>query len=166
MGPPSCQRKQASRFGVDRIVTPESMTSPGRLVEVNCKAFHSKKFFIDKTLDFCLIFLIASRSLMIRKLGFPIALSSALHLTACAAPQPGRFTGPGDNRAFLEARYQCLKETEQPVSGGYFGRHGGGFSSAVAPSCGAFLTCLATKGYTTDPNGSLQAPPGAGIKCT
>lgn len=92
---------------------------------------------------------------------------AAIAASTLAACSPGKFDGPSNatHKDFMAARYACLQETQHPVSSGYFGSYGGGFNSTVAPSCGAFTTCMALKGFTVNKKGSFQAPSETRINC-
>ena len=89
----------------------------------------------------------------------------AATLIGCATAPP-RISGPGDQNAFLKARYECLKEVPNTsVNSGYVGLYGGSTAGMTAPSCGALKSCMATKGYVDDPNGQFQIPADQGVKC-
>jgi hypothetical protein len=74
---------------------------------------------------------------------------------------------------FMKDRYQCVTETQQ--SNSYVDSTLGISRSDVKPSCGAFFSCLAAKGYlpsnTTDASqlnvpGFVYVPDGTGVSCT
>jgi len=74
---------------------------------------------------------------------------------------------------FMKDRYQCVTETQQ--SNSYVDSTLGIGRSEVRPSCSAFFSCLAAKGYlpsnTTDPNqlnapGFVYVPDGTRVSCT
>lgn len=93
-------------------------------------------------------------------------LLPTLLAVGCAAPQAPRYVGPGNQEAFLKARYQCFQEVQNmSMSAGSVGAYGGSYASMTAPSCGALSSCLATKGYTADPNGPFMTPQGTEIRC-
>ena len=96
--------------------------------------------------------------------GLVLAITTAT-LIGCATAPP-RISGPGDQNAFLQARYECLKEVPNAsVSSGYVGLYGGSPAGRTGPSCGALESCMALKGYVDDPNGKFQVPPGQGVNC-
>jgi hypothetical protein len=66
---------------------------------------------------------------------------------------------------FMQDRYECLQEAQQRVSGAAVTPYGGGATSRVVANCGVWLSCLGARGYTTDPNGDLFAPPGMAVYC-
>jgi hypothetical protein len=80
-------------------------------------------------------------------------------LTGCAAPN---YDGPGSFQDFVNARYQCVRETSARVSGAVVNESGGVANSQVMPSCSAFAACLASKGYYASQNGKFD-PNAAGI---
>jgi len=83
----------------------------------------------------------------------------AILMTGCAAP---RYDGPGSFQDFANARYQCVRETSARVSGAAVNQSGGAASSSVMPSCSAFASCLASKGYYESQSGRFD-PNTAGI---
>ena len=89
---------------------------------------------------------------------------AATTLIGCATPP--RVSGPGDQNAFLKARYECLKEVPNTaVNSGYVGLYGGSTAGMTAPSCGAIQSCMALKGYVNDPNGQFQIPQSQVVHC-
>lgn len=94
---------------------------------------------------------------------FKLLLISSLVsiLSGCAAVN---YDGPGSFQDFANARYQCLQETQQRISGGYINQSGGAATSQVMPSCSAFNSCLATKGYYQNQNGRFN-PNSIAIRC-
>lgn len=99
-----------------------------------------------------------------------ISAGLAIVVTTCTligcATAPPRISGPGDQNAFLQARYECLKEVPNTsVSSGYVGLYGGSTAGRTAPSCGAIESCMALKGYVNDPNGKFQVPQSQGVYC-
>jgi hypothetical protein len=103
-------------------------------------------------------------------------LSLLFSLVACA-PSYYRYTGPTNSsqQDFMNIRYQCLRETQQRVSGAFVNQYGGASSSTVMPTCSAFNACLASKGFyrsdTPDLNvfnqpGNFSVPQGAVINCS
>jgi len=95
-----------------------------------------------------------------------LVLVVAATLIGCATAQAPRISGPGDQNAFLKARYECLKEVPNTsVNSGYVGAYGGSTAGMTAPSCGALKSCMALKGYVDDPNGQFQIPKSQGVQC-
>ncbi len=101
---------------------------------------------------------------------FPLILIVALSLFGCQNTPSNYvdnrllFTGPGNIQEFMKVRYSCLQETGQRVSGGVAIQYGAAASSSVIPSCGAFNTCLASRGYFRNINGNLDVS-GIPISC-
>ncbi len=64
-------------------------------------------------------------------------VSALAGLTSCVS---SKYDGPGTQKQFLAARYQCLKEVQNisTAYGGY-GQFGGGFNVTTGPSCGALV---------------------------
>src|SRR5512133_860211 len=67
------------------------------------------------------------------------------------------------DQQFQADRYQCVRETQQPVQiadlqAGYYGTSGQ-VTSVVVPDCALFQQCLANRGYTRLDSGSLWASP-------
>ena len=107
--------------------------------------------------------LITFRKKEIKMKHYKIVLLSmfAALLTGCAAPH---YDGPGSFQDFANARYQCLRETQQRMSGATINQYGGSATSQVIPSCSAFNSCLATKGYYQSQNGKFN-PNSIAIRC-
>lgn len=88
--------------------------------------------------------------------------------------RPISYTKEGATQAdFMKDRYTCLQETQQRVeasrsaasaSGNFFGSRSS-TDSVVMPTCGAFASCLAAKGYFQDDEGELVIPKGTAIPC-
>ena len=106
-----------------------------------------------------------------------IALVMLVFMAGCeSGPSTMRFEGPGDFNAFLNARYQCARETTVRFSSGVAvgsasvnsvsgtGSSTASSSSAELPSCSMLDACLAAKGYFRNPNGRLDAS-SVGIRC-
>ena len=73
-----------------------------------------------------------------------------------------KFQGEGSLDDLVKARYKCLQETQQEAAtaSGY------NYDRKVLPSCGAFATCLATKGfYRDDKNGNIAVPSELAVQC-
>ena len=75
---------------------------------------------------------------------------------------------------FMKDRYACLQETQQRVADAYVNQTGGVATSQVMPTCSAWNSCLAARGYyradTTNLDdfrqpGSLSVPPGTVVYC-
>ena len=66
---------------------------------------------------------------------------------------------------FMKDRYECLQQAQQPVSGAYVNAYGGASSSQIVANGGVWISCLEARGYTTDPNGDLVAPPDMVVYC-
>jgi hypothetical protein len=66
---------------------------------------------------------------------------------------------------FMQDRYACLTQAEQPSSGSFFNAYGGAASSRIVASCGVYKACMGAKGYTLDPNGTLATPQGMEASC-
>jgi hypothetical protein len=86
---------------------------------------------------------------------FPLLL-----LTGCA---PAIYSGPSGAsfEDFAKARHMCYTSLSKESSG-YIDIYGGSYNEAV--SCGAFTSCLASKGYRENPNGGFSAE-GISINC-
>lgn len=89
-------------------------------------------------------------------------------------PQPLRFSHPTATiEQFLQDRYACYKDTEREqkhsfaggYANGYGANYGGSSNSTVMPSCGAFSSCLAARGYLRSPSGNLEVPEAAILRC-
>ena len=94
-----------------------------------------------------------------------LSVAVALALLSGCVTVP-RYAGSGKSQAdFMRDRYQCYQETQQRVSGAYVNRYGGAADSRVMPSCSAFSSCLAARGYYESERGNLVVPSGAGIQC-
>ena len=86
-------------------------------------------------------------------------------LAACAPPLT-RYTRPDTTQQqFLKDRYECLKQSEQRVSGAVVNPYGGAASSHERANCGLWYSCLAARGYVIDAAGDLAAPPGMAVPC-
>ena len=88
-------------------------------------------------------------------------LCPLLLLSGCA---PSIYSGPsgasfGD---FAEARHACYTSLTKEASG-YIDTYGGSYNEKV--SCGAFTSCLASKGFRKNPNGRFSAE-GISISCS
>jgi hypothetical protein len=88
-------------------------------------------------------------------------------VSSCVTP-PARFVSnvAASQDKFMQDRYACLKETQQPTSATFVGGGDGGSSrSVVEPSCGVFNACLAARGYSQSETGPLTVPSEAVIRC-
>jgi hypothetical protein len=83
-----------------------------------------------------------------------------LILTGCA---PAIYSGPSGAtfEDFAAARHSCYTSLSKESSG-YIDVYGGSYNEAV--SCGAFTSCLASKGYRENPNGGFSSE-GISINC-
>ncbi len=92
-----------------------------------------------------------------------VGVTALLVLSSC---MPSTYSGPGTQRQFLEARYQCLREAKTITNsyGGY-GLYGGGLNVYSGPSCGELASCMALKGYTMDEKGKFSVPPDQEVRC-
>jgi hypothetical protein len=90
-------------------------------------------------------------------------------LGGCAVPQPipqARYTKYGATQdEFMKDRYECLQQAQKRVSGAYVNQYGGASNSDTVCSFGMWVSCLGSRGYVIDPNGSLAAPPGMVVRC-
>lgn len=94
-----------------------------------------------------------------------MALAFSLLAAGCVT-QVVRYSRPGTTQQqFMKDRYECLQESEQRVSAAAVTAYGGGATSGVVASCGVWISCMGARGYVTDPNGSLFAPPGMIVHC-
>jgi hypothetical protein len=93
----------------------------------------------------------------------PMLLTGVTLLAGCATgPQETFYSGPGNQTEFMQAHYQCIREIQNTtVSSG----NGYGYSTASAPACAAILSCLAAKGYTPNPNGSVKITTDTRVPC-
>ena len=100
-------------------------------------------------------------------------------LSGCGAPTYWRYVSNNTGATeqdFMNIRYQCLRETQQRVSGAYVNAYGGAAGSTVVPTCSAFHSCLAAHGFyrvadTPDPSvfnqpGNYYVPQSAAIQCS
>ena len=93
---------------------------------------------------------------------FPLLL-----LTGCAyfrdPPPPAIYSGPSGAsfEDFAKARHSCYKSLPMG-SVSSTNKYGGSYREGV--SCGAFSSCLASKGYRENPNGGFSAE-GISIDC-
>lgn len=67
------------------------------------------------------------------------------------------YSGPGDFQDFAKARYECSSGSKGQSSGGYIDAYSGSYSSRTTVNCGMMDACMASKGYTRDPNGIFDA---------
>ena len=88
-------------------------------------------------------------------------------ISSCVTPPPPRFVSDlgASQDKFMQDRYACLKETQQPTSAAFVGGDTGSARSVVEPSCGAFNACLAARGYSQSETGPLTVPSEAVIRC-
>jgi hypothetical protein len=103
----------------------------------------------------------------------------AVALLALAGCTPYTYTryltnNDASEQQFMQDRYQCYQQTQQPVSVAYLNAYGGAASSQVLPSCSAFQACLAARGYYRSDTqnladlsapGSVWVPQSARINC-
>jgi hypothetical protein len=100
-----------------------------------------------------------------------VAVFCGLVLSACVQPPPPptpptKFSNPSATREqFMADRYECIKESQQTVSGAVVNQAGGAASTHAVISCGILNSCLGAKKYVVDPSGPLFAPPGMAIHC-
>ena len=94
------------------------------------------------------------------KNSFMLLLVSFLFIAGCA---PAIYSGPSGAsfEDFAKARHMCYTSLSKESSG-YIDIYGGSYNEAV--SCGAFTSCLASKGYRENPNGGFSAE-GISINC-
>jgi hypothetical protein len=92
---------------------------------------------------------------------------SAIILSGCVTkPTPMlRYSKPGGTQQqFLEDRYTCLQQAQQPRSAGFVNQYGGASSGTVVTSRAVFLSCMSVKGYSLDADGEFAAPPGTQVQ--
>ncbi len=95
-----------------------------------------------------------------------------LILLGCAnAPQQGEtifFQKEGATQdQFLKDRFSCYQETKNEVASAGRSESFGSYSRSTMPSCSAFMSCLAAKGYlpTEKNSGNLKVPKGVEVEC-
>ena len=88
-------------------------------------------------------------------------LAISLLATACAiGPRRWASSNVGaTQQQFVQDRYACYQETRAPVGTAYSHAYGSGAGSVVKPSCSAFISCLAARGYTEQKEGNLVGEP-------
>ena len=87
-------------------------------------------------------------------------------VSSCVMPPAHFVSNAGASQdKFMQDRYACLKETQQPTSAAFVGGDTGSARSVVEPSCGAFNACLAARGYSQSQTGPLTVPREAVISC-
>lgn len=80
--------------------------------------------------------------------------------TSCMATTYGgtyNYRGPGNFQDFAAARYECSSGSRGQSASGYLDAYGGTYRNRPTVSCGMLDACMASKGYTRDPNGSFDA---------
>ena len=91
---------------------------------------------------------------------FPLLL-----LTGCAyfRDPPTIYSGPSGSsfEDFAKARHICYKSLPMK-SKSYTNKYGASYEKGV--SCGAFASCLASKGYRENPNGGFSSE-GIAVDC-
>ena len=92
-------------------------------------------------------------------------ITTIIILAGCSSQQTIRFNGEGTFQELIEARYECLQETQQEGASGIANAYGANVDSRVMPACGAFATCLATKGFYRADDGHLVIPPELNVQC-
>jgi hypothetical protein len=97
-----------------------------------------------------------------------VSIAAVLALSGCAAT---RYDGPGTLQEFAAARYQCVQETKRPVFSAEISKTDAiraiaGFKATAKeiPSCSAFNSCLAAKGYFVSEQGRLSSE-GLYVEC-
>ena len=95
-------------------------------------------------------------------------IASVIILGGCAAT---RYDGPGTLQEFAAVRYQCVQETKRPVFSAEISKSDAlraiaGFRATAKeiPSCSAFNSCLAAKGYFVSDQGRLSSE-GLYVEC-
>ena len=75
----------------------------------------------------------------------------------CAIPP--KFNGPADAtfQDFAKARTVCYAQLKGQAGAGYIDMYGGSYSSRPSVDCGAFVGCLASKGYYKNENGRFDS---------
>jgi hypothetical protein len=76
---------------------------------------------------------------------------STIGLGSCASQpiRPQRYVHPtATQQTFMQDRFSCIKEAQQPEEGGYVGAYGGSHGSTVVVSRGIFIACMAAKDIT------------------
>jgi hypothetical protein len=88
-------------------------------------------------------------------------------LSACAlAAACARFDGPGSQDDFMRVRAECYRSAMTVVSGTNIDQFSGRSNSQTMPSCAAFTSCLAGRGYQPAEEGRLVVPPGFVAPCS
>lgn len=87
-------------------------------------------------------------------------------MAGCESSRALRYQATGKSLDdLLQARYECLKETQQQAWSVIYGRSTTPPTQAVLPTCSAFHACLAARGYVRVERGGLAVPKGLEIDC-
>jgi hypothetical protein len=90
-----------------------------------------------------------------------------LSLTGCATKPltPARWSKAGGTQEmFMQDRYACLQQAQQPRTAGIVDSSGGSSFGTVVTSQGLLVSCMGARGYTPDPAGPFAPPPEAVVQ--
>jgi hypothetical protein len=98
------------------------------------------------------------------------ALCGSLLLNACAGqpaatPQVMRYSKAGaSEQEFVQDRYACVQQAQQPRTAGYVGPYGGASRGVIVTNSAVFLSCMSAKGYSWGPEGTFAPAPETAIR--
>lgn len=69
----------------------------------------------------------------------------------------------GTQAAYLQDRYECLRESQKQRSRYAANQHAAGGGSSQVTDSGLFMACMAARGYVRDDAGPFAPPDGAGV---